>query len=177
MGEPYRASENVVALVNGVLGGVVGAAGAVAGGWMADRMNRRLAYAVAGALTACSALAMFLGPLAPATYAWGTLGYNFANGVAFATLAALILDMVGHSPGAATKYTAFIAVSNFAGSYVETFDGLGSEVRGMGVRGSVLFDVLATVAGLVVLLAMVAVTRRGVRPAAAPVAGTAPPAG
>jgi PAT family beta-lactamase induction signal transducer AmpG len=161
MGGPYAASENVVALINNLLGGVVGAAGALAGGYLADRMSRRLAYALAGGLTACAALAMFLGPLTPATYVWGTLGYNFANGVAFSTLAALILDMVGHSPAAATKYTAFIAVANIAGSYVTWLDGLGSEVRGLGVRGAVLVDVLLTVAGIGVLLAMVAVTRRG----------------
>ena len=160
MGQSYAASENVVALINNLLGGVVGAAGALVGGWMADRMNRRLAYALAGGLTACSALAMFLAPLVPATYVWGTLGYNFANGVAFSTLAALILDMVGHSPAAATKYTAFIAVANVAGSYVTWLDGLGSEVRGLGVRGTVLVDVVLTVAGILVLLAMVAVTRR-----------------
>jgi MFS transporter, PAT family, beta-lactamase induction signal transducer AmpG len=177
MGKPYGASENQVALVNGLLGGVVGAAGAVAGGWMADRMNRRLAYAVAGGLTACSALAMYLGPLAPATYVWGTLGYNLANGIAFATLAALILDMVGHSPAAATKYTAFIAVSNLAGSYVEAIDGLGSEVGGMGVRGAVLFDALLTVAGIAVLLAMVAVTRREARAQGLPTSGAPPLAG
>ncbi len=164
MGQAYGASENVVALINNLLGGVVGAVGAVAGGFLADRMNRRLAYAIAGGLTACAAFAMYLGPLTPATYVWGTLGYNFANGVAFSTLAALILDMVGHSPAAATKYTAFIAVANVAGSYVTWIDGLGSEVRGMGVRGAVLFDALLTLAGIAVLLAMVGVTRR---PAAA----------
>jgi MFS transporter, PAT family, beta-lactamase induction signal transducer AmpG len=167
MGGPYRASENVVALINNLLGGVVGAAGALVGGYMADRMNRRLAYALAGAITACTALAMFFGPLSPSTYVWGTLGYNFANGVAFSTLAAVILDMVGHSPAAATKYTAFIAVSNVAGSYVTWLDGLGSEVGGLGVRGAVLVDVLLTVAGIGVLLAMVLVTRRGATPQAA----------
>jgi predicted MFS family arabinose efflux permease len=160
MGGPYRANENVVALINNLLGGVLGAVGALVGGYMADRMNRRVAYAIAGGLTACSALAMFFAPLTPATYIWGTLGYNFANGVAFATLAALILDMVGHSPAAATKYTAFIAVANVAGSYVTWLDGLGSEVGHLGVRGAVLTDFALTAAGIVVLLVLVAFTRR-----------------
>jgi hypothetical protein len=131
-------------------------------------MNRRLAYALAGGITALSAVAMSLGPLTQSTYVWGTLAYNFANGVAFSTLAALILDMVGHSPAAATKYTAFIAVANLAGSYVTYVDGLGSEVgipqlgiSQMGVRGALLADVVMTSLGILVLLAMVAVTRRG----------------
>ncbi|HVO20291.1 MAG TPA: MFS transporter [Anaeromyxobacter sp.] len=160
MGASYHASLEVVARVNGLAGGALGALGSLAGGVLADRMNRRLAYAVSGGLTALTAMGMFLGPLTQGTYAWGTLAYNFANGMAFATLAALILDMVGHSPAAATKYTAFIAVSNLASSYVTYFDGLGSEVGGLGVRGTVLADVVMTALGIVALLAMVAVTRR-----------------
>jgi MFS transporter, PAT family, beta-lactamase induction signal transducer AmpG len=161
MGTAYHASLEVVARVNGLAGGVVGALGSLVGGALADRMNRRLAYAVSGGLTALTALGMFLGPLSQGTYAWGTLAYNFTNGMAFATLAALILDMVGHSPAAATKYTAFIAVSNLASSYVTWLDGLGSEVGGLGVRGTVLADVAMTGLGILALLAMMAVTRRG----------------
>jgi len=175
MGESYRASMEGVARVNGLRGGVVGAVGALLGGLLADRMNRRLAYALAGGITALSAVAMCLGPLTQATYVWGTLAYNFANGIAFSTLAALILDMVGHSPAAATKYTAFIAVANLAGSYVTWVDGLGSEVgiprlgiAQLGVRGALLADVVMTALGILALLAMVAVTRRG--------AAAAPPA-
>ena len=95
MGPEYQASEDRVALVNGLWGGLVGAAGSFVGGWLADRMNRRLAYALAGEVTAATALAMLAGPLTPLTFTWGTLGYNFANGIAFAALAAFILEMVG----------------------------------------------------------------------------------
>jgi predicted MFS family arabinose efflux permease len=172
IGVDYRASEDAIAVLNGLGGGIVGAIGAVIGGYVADRMNRRVAYALSGALTALTALAMFFGPLTQGTYVWGTLAYQFANGIAFATLAALILEMVGHSPGAATKYTAFIAVANLAGSYVTALDGLGSELRGLGVRGTLLADVVLTVAGIGVLIAMVAVTRRP-GPAAPREAGSA----
>jgi MFS family permease len=160
MAVDYRASEHVVAMVNGLAGGVLGAAGALAGGMLADRMNRRLAYAIAGALTAGTALAMFFAPLTPTTFVWGVLAYSFANGVAFATLAAFILEMVGHSAAAATKYTAFISVANVASSYVTALDGWGSEFRGWGARGSIAADVVLTAAGIAVLLAMVMVTRR-----------------
>jgi MFS family permease len=165
MASDYHASEDVVALVNGLGGGLVGALGALVGGLLADRMNRRLAYALSGALTAGAALALFFAPLTPASYTWGVLGYSFANGIAFATLAAFILELCGDGAGAATKYTAFIAIANLASSYVTTLDGWGSELPGLGVRGSILADVALTVLGIAVLLAMVAVTRR--RPAAA----------
>lgn len=160
MAVDYGASEDLVAAVNGLGGGLVGAVGSLAGGLLADRMNRRLAYALAGGATALSAAAMLAGPMTPATYAWGTLAYNFSNGVAFAALAALILEMVGHSPAAATKYTLFIAVANVASNYVTALDGLASELRGWGSRGALAADVVLTAAGIAVLLAMVRYTRR-----------------
>ncbi len=160
MGSAYGASPDEVALVNGLGGGLLGAAGAVIGGFLADRMNRRLAYGLAGGLTALSGLAMMLGPLTPLTYGWGTLLYNFTNGIAFAALAAFILEMVGHGPGAATKYTSFIAVSNLASSYVTALDGWGSRVGGLAVRGPLLVDALLTLAGIGVLLGMLALSRR-----------------
>ncbi len=175
MGASYGASEDVVAWVNGLGGGIVGALGAVLGGFLADRMNRRLAYALAGTVTALSAVAMLLAPLTPATYVWGTVLYSFSNGIAFATLAAFILELVGHGPGAATKYTSFIAISNVASSYVTTMDGWGSRLWGLEVRGMLLVDVLLTAAGIVVLLVMMFLTRhRANRPPGHPgtIAGT-----
>jgi PAT family beta-lactamase induction signal transducer AmpG len=160
MASSYQASEDVVAMVNGLGGGLLGAAGALVGGWLADRMNRRLAYALSGGLTAATAAAMLLGPLTPTTYVVGTLAYNFANGIAFAALAAFILELCGHGAGASTKYTVFIALANVASSYVTILDGWGSELGGLGVRGMIVVDVALTLAGIGVLLAMVAVTRR-----------------
>ena len=179
----YGASEGLVAAVNGLGGGLVGALGSLAGGVLADRMNRRLAYALAGGATALTAAAMLAAPLTPLSYAWGTLAYNFMNGVAFAALAAMILEMVGHSPAAATKYTLFIAVANVASNYATALDGLASEIRGWGSRGALAADVVLTAAGIAVLLAMVRYTRRAeARPspamAGAEVAGGPPgPAG
>jgi PAT family beta-lactamase induction signal transducer AmpG len=165
MAVDYGASEDLVAAVNGLGGGLLGAVGSLAGGFLADRMNRRLAYALAGGVTALTAAAMLAAPMTAATYAWGTLAYNFANGVAFAALAALILEMVGHSRAAASKYTLFIAVANVASNYVTALDGLASEIRGWGSRGALAADVVLTAAGIAVLLAMVRYTRRaGARP-------------
>ncbi len=160
IGPEYHASEDLVALVNGVWGGVVGAAGAFTGGWLADRMNRRLAYALSGALLAACAVSMRLAPMTPLTFTWGTLAYNFGTGVAFATLAAFILEMVGHSVAAAAKYTLFIAVANVANSYVTALDGWASSVASAGARGALLADALLSVAGIGVLAAMMWWTRR-----------------
>ncbi len=160
MAPEYGAGEDLVAAVNGFWGGVVGAAGSFLGGWIADRMNRRLAYALSGLIIAGCATAMLVAPMTALTFTWGTLAYNFATGISFATLAALVLEMVGHSVAAATKYTLFIAVSNLAGSYVTALDGWASELRHAGARGSLAADAVLTLAGIGVLLVMVWLTRR-----------------
>lgn len=168
MAPEYGASEDVVAMVNGLWGGVVGAVGSFLGGWLADRMNRRVAYAISGVLIAASALAMMVGPMTATTYTWGTLLYNFATGISFAALAAFVLEMVGHSVAAATKYTLFIAVANLAGSYVTALDGWASELHHVGARGALAADAALTLAGIAVLAAMVWLTRRpGAQPAQA----------
>ena len=159
MAPDYRAPAQVVELVNGIGGGLTGAAGSVLGGYLSDKMNRRLCYALAGGITALCAFSMAAGPMSPATYAWGTLTYSFANGIAFAAFAGMVLEMVSHGAAVATKYTLFTAVSNQAISYVTWLDGRAS--GRWGTRGSVAFDGAITFVGIGILIAMVLVARPG----------------
>ncbi|HEY6099314.1 MAG TPA: MFS transporter [Anaeromyxobacter sp.] len=175
MAPDFDASARLVEIVNGVGGGVTGAAGALAGGWLADRMSRRLAYAVAGGLTGLSALAMLAAPLDPATYAWGTLAYSFTNGVAFATWAGMVLEIVGQGAATATKYALFNAAANLAISFATWADGAFAGAspwpRLRGSRGALAMDAALTAAGIAILLAMVAVVRRGGRRGGYPASG------
>ncbi len=165
MAPDFGASARVVGIVNGVGGGLTGAAGSLVGGWLADRMSRRLAYGLAGALTGLSALAMLAAPLSPATYAWGTLAYSFTNGIAFATWAGMVLEMVGHGAATATKYALFNAAANLAISAATWADGGFAAVSPWpalrGSRGALAMDAALTAAGLAILLAMIALVRRG----------------
>lgn len=167
MAPDFGASARVVEVVNGLGGGVTGAAGALVGGWLADRMSRRVAYGVAGALTGLSALAMLASPLTPATYAWGTLAYSFTNGVAFATWAGMVLELVGPGAATATKYALFNAAANLAISAATFADGWAARASPWpalrGSRGALAMDAALTVVGLAILVAMVAVARRGGR--------------
>jgi PAT family beta-lactamase induction signal transducer AmpG len=165
MAPDFRASAGLVELVNGVGGGVTGAVGALAGGWIADRMDRRLAYGLAGGLTALSALAMLFAPLAPATYTWGVLAYNLMNGVAFATWAGMVLEIVGPGAATATKYALFNAAANLAISAMTWADGGFADVSPWaflrGARGALAMDVALTAVGIGVLAGMVVLVRRG----------------
>jgi hypothetical protein len=167
MAADYSAPQRLVEIVNGLGGGISSALGALAGGWLADRMNRRIAYGLSGGFTALMAIGMLLAPMTPTTYAVGTIAYNFANGIAFATWAGMVLELVGHSAGVATKYALFTATSNQAISYVTWLDGKASAWGGAGARGALAFDAGITFVGLALLLAIVAYTRRR-SPAGAP---------
>jgi MFS transporter, PAT family, beta-lactamase induction signal transducer AmpG len=167
----YRADAGFVAMVNGLGGGIVSAAGALLGGVLADRMSRRLAYALSGGLTALCAVAMLVAPLSPTTYAWGTLTYSFANGIAFATWAGMVLEMVGHTAAVTTKYALFNATANQAISYVTFLDGKVPEWMGWPeARGALATDAVLTGIGISILAVMVMVTRRPARVAPLPLA-------
>ncbi len=56
--DEWHAGANTVALVTGILSGLIMAAGCLVGGWIADRMDRRLAYLLYGLLQAVAALMM-----------------------------------------------------------------------------------------------------------------------
>ena len=118
-------AERLVYVVTGLLGGVVSAAGALAGGYLADRMNRRLAYIACGAVTALCAAGMALGPATPVAFTVGCLGYQFANGLCFAAFYAFILELLGKREGVTTQLALYVGASNLAISYVTWFDGWG----------------------------------------------------
>jgi MFS transporter, PAT family, beta-lactamase induction signal transducer AmpG len=119
----YRANPGMVALVNGALNGLITAVGAVGGGWLCDRMDRRIAYLMSGTLTAIVAVGMALGPLSPSTYAIGVCAYFLVSGFCYAAFSAVVLEAVGHAGASASaQYALFVAAGNFAITYVGWLD-------------------------------------------------------
>lgn len=162
MAPDYHASEHTVELVTGLIGGLVGAAGSIVGGQLADRVNRRLVYVTAGCLTGLCAVGMALSPMNAHTYTWGALAYSFCNGIAFAAFAGLVLEMVSHGAAVATKYNLFVAVSNQAIAYTTFLDGRASLFRHGGTVGTVWFDAILTFTGAG-LLGLILLVSRGKR--------------
>ena len=157
LADHWHASATLVARVTGAIGGVVSAAGCLLGGWLADRINRRLAYALAGLVTAFAGLAMAWSPRTDWSYAVFTLVYSFFNGVAFAAFSAFVLETIGGG-AVATKYNIFASLANLAISYMTRIDGWSYER--LGDNGMLYTDAACTVAGIVFLLGMVGVARR-----------------
>jgi MFS family permease len=119
----YRATPGIVALVNGALNGLITAVGAIGGGWLCDRMDRRIAYLISGTLTAIVAVAMALAPLSPSTYAIGVCAYFLVSGFCYASSSAVVLEAVGRAGASASaQYALFVAAGNFAITYVGWLD-------------------------------------------------------
>ncbi len=165
------AAEHLVIVVAGLLGGVVNIVGALVGGVLADRMNRRLAYALCGALSGVCAIAMLLAPASPLAFTIGCLAYQLANGLCYAVFYSFVLELVGKRESVTTVTTQlalYIGASNLAATYVTWLDGFGYDrAKAMapdwasaGRVGMLAMDALATFVGLAVLGGMTVYVRR-----------------
>ncbi len=109
--DDWNASADTVALVTGVLGGLIMAAGCLIGGWICDRMNRKTAYWIFGLVGAFTASGMAFAPKTELMYIIWTSLYAIAVGLSYAGFTAVVLEAMG-TGAAATKYNIFAALSN-----------------------------------------------------------------
>lgn len=107
----WQASVETVALVSGVMSGLISAGGCIAGGWICDKMNSRNAYLLFGLAAAASAVCMAYAHKTEIMFIGWTSIYAFANGLCYAGFTAFVLEAIGKG-AAATKYNIFAALSN-----------------------------------------------------------------
>jgi PAT family beta-lactamase induction signal transducer AmpG len=155
--DEWHASQAIVVLTTGALGGVVSAVGAAAGGRIVASMRPRAAYAFGGALTAGSAIAMALAPHQAWAYAALTLVYQGCNGVAFAAFSAFAFEVAGQG-AVATKYNVLASLANASIAYMTRIDGAGH--ARWGGNGLLLVDAAMTGVGIALLAAVVTIVRR-----------------
>jgi MFS transporter, PAT family, beta-lactamase induction signal transducer AmpG len=118
----WYASADTVALVNGVLGGLAAAVGCIAGGYLSDRMDRKMAYSLFAVIQAIAAIVMAIAPRSEPMFIVFTLTYSLTNGLAYAGFTAVTLEAIGLG-AAATKYTVFAALSNVPIGYMTFVEG------------------------------------------------------
>ncbi len=169
----YQASPRMVTVVNGYVGGLLTGAACLLGGWLCDRMNRRVAYLLSGGLTAAVALGMALAPMTPSTYFWGALSYLFVTGFCYAAFTAVVLEIIGPAGAtASTQYTLFTAAGNQAISYMIKLDGWGYDLYGhrfgeaVAPRGLLIADAVLNVVGIGLFSALLLLLRRSSKLAA-----------
>lgn len=154
VGQDYHASGNEVALVTGLAGGLLSAGGCYIGGLVADKMNRMVAYALAGGFAAIFGAWLAFGPANGYTYAAGYCGYSVAAGFAYAVYTALLLDVIGKTKHAAAfAYSVLNASGNASIAYMTKLDSVG--YKHWGARGLMATDAVAN-AGFMVILLLVA---------------------
>lgn len=118
----WNVNADTVALVTGTLSALFCVAGSVAGGWIADKSGRWLAYFGAGILMAAVTLGMTFFDYNPETYAIGVLSYAFTFGLANAAFSAIVLHAIGKGM-ASTKYALISSLGNIPFPYMTVFDG------------------------------------------------------
>ncbi|HET9993513.1 MAG TPA: MFS transporter [Kofleriaceae bacterium] len=140
----------LTSLVQGPIGQGFFALGALGGGLLCDRTNRRAIYLLSGVLSAIVGFAMALSPTTRTTFAVGGLAYQLVTGICYASFTAVVLETIGKDDrSAATRYSMFTAAGNVAISYVGNVDA--HFMTKHGVAGVVASDATLNIAGVVVL--------------------------
>jgi MFS transporter, PAT family, beta-lactamase induction signal transducer AmpG len=120
--DDWHTSATTVELVNGTLSGVISLLGCLAGGYLSDLINRKLAYVAYGLLLGLCALAMALAPHDQANYSLFVLLYSFISGLCYAGFSAVTLEAIGGG-AAATKYNVFACLANMPTAYLAAIEG------------------------------------------------------
>lgn len=107
----WHASADTVALLIGVVGGVLSAIGCLVGGWICDLMDRKKAYILFGMIQALCAVGMAFSPSTELMFIIWTSLYALSTGLTYAGFSAFVLEAIGKG-AAATKYNVFASLSN-----------------------------------------------------------------
>lgn len=155
----WGAGADLVALVNGVVGGLASAAGALVGGYVCDRLSPGRAYCVFGLLAGAIAVAMAWSARSPMAFVVYTLGYSAAIGCGYAAYSAIVLQAIGQR-SAATNFNLMSALSNVPIALMTSFDGWSHDRFG---TNAMLYGELALPAATIaVFMLFVVATRPGV---------------
>ena len=141
---------DLLAFVGGPVGQGLTAFGALVGGFLCDRTNRRAMYLLSGLLTAAVGIGMAVSPASQSTFTVGALTYALVTGFCYAAFTATVLETIGHdAKSASTRYSMFTAAGNVAITYVGLIDSRFEKHHG--VAGVVTSDAVLNIAGVLVL--------------------------
>jgi MFS transporter, PAT family, beta-lactamase induction signal transducer AmpG len=118
----WKTGADTVALVTGILFGLVSAAGCVAGGFIADRWGNWKSYLGFGIFYAFITGSMALFPYTPLVYITGVIIYAFSIGMMNAAFTSVLLFATGKK-NAATKFSLLVSLGNLSFVYMTSVDG------------------------------------------------------
>ena len=152
----WHASADAVALVNGVLGGVVAMVGCLIGGWVCDLMDRKTAYILFGLVIAVVAVAMAIAPRTQDMFVAFVLLYALLLGFCYAGFAAVVFETIGRG-AAGTKSNLLSGISNVPLIYAGIFDGWAHDR--WGASGLLYTDAVLGVIGAGIFVAAALIVR------------------
>lgn len=161
----YGVNGDEVAWINGLLGGLLIAAGAGAMSLVRTRIRVPVLYMIV-ALVNCASLAIvWLGPVRPRTYDLGVLLYLFTVGCCYAMFTAVVLEFLGNSgKSGSTRYSIINSLGNIPVLYMLQVDGWGGEH--WGGRGLAGAEGIVGAIGAAALLAWLLMRKGSPSPAA-----------
>ncbi len=134
----YGVNGDQVAWINGLLGGLLIAAGAAAMSLIRRRIRAPVLYMIVAIVNCLCLSVLWLGPMRPATYGVGALLYLFTVGCCYAMFTAVVLEFLGDSgKSGSTRYSIINSLGNIPVLYMLQVDGWGGEYwGGRGLAGA-----------------------------------------
>lgn len=111
LAKSWNAGADEVALVSGLLTGLINFPAPILGGWLCDRLDKKTAYALFGLGLAAVALATAAAPRTPVTYMVAACAYTAVAGLACGAFAAVILEAIDRG-AVATKFNLLLSLCN-----------------------------------------------------------------
>lgn len=154
--QEWGAGATIVAVVNGMAGGLASVLGALVAGFICDRMNFKVAYSIFGILNGAVAAAMVLVARTPEVFVVGVLVYQFMVGMAYTGYAAIVLEAIGKK-SAATNFNLMAALANIPVAGMAMIDGYMHDAYGTNIM--LLGELAFPAAAIVLFWLLVAATR------------------
>jgi PAT family beta-lactamase induction signal transducer AmpG len=134
----YGVDGDQVAWINGLLGGLLIAAGAGAMSLIRRRIGAPVLYMIVALVNCVCLSVLWLGPVRPTTYYAGALLYLFTVGCCYAMFTAVVLEFLGDSgKSGSTRYSIINSLGNIPVLYMLQVDGWGGERwGGRGLAGA-----------------------------------------
>jgi PAT family beta-lactamase induction signal transducer AmpG len=148
----YGVSGDNVAWINGLLGGLLIAAGSGVMALVKVRARAPVLYMVVALINCVGLFVIMLGPERPATYLVGVLLYLFTVGCGYAMFTTVVLEFLGDSGKSGSgRYSIINSMGNVPVLYMALVDGWGGDKWG----GRGLAGIEGVVGGLGALLLLV----------------------
>lgn len=147
----YHVNGDSVAWINGLLGGLLLAAGSISASALTTRLRASVMYMLVCLLNCGTLCILWLAPLQPASYYVGVLLYLFTIGICYAMFTAVVLEFMGPSGKSGSgRYSILNSLGNVPVQYMLLIDGFGGDRWGArGLSGS---EAVVGAVGAVVLL-------------------------